>query len=401
MATSFPNTMRSLEAIAPATVWRRLALALLVLSAWALWMTFARVSVYASSARARLETEIMPHRIAAPESGRVAVVALALGRVVEADDLLIELDTSVEQKLLAEAEVQVQTLEPRIAALGRRIELEEAARAWKVSVDSQSLRRADVDARSLELGSANREQIRGVYDRLREAELASRIDALNSQKDADEYRLKASGAQVDLQRLRATSSYNDARAQADIAELSRQLVELQGQQRAAGAVAETARAQIERRKVRAQLGGKLGNITRLQVGDVVRVGDPIATVIPEDEVRVVAELAPTDAGRIAPGQKARMRLDGFAWTQYGALDALVERVASEPGDGSIRVELGLDPRAHSGAPIQHGLPGVVDIAVEQVSPWTLLLRGLATAVTASRPEPAPAVTQAANSAAER
>ena len=44
---------------------------------------------------------------------------------------------------------------------------------------------------------------------------------------------------------------------------------------------------------------------------------------------------------IRPGQSARVRLDGFAWTSFGALPAVVERIAEEPDPSGVRVELGL------------------------------------------------------------
>ena len=146
-------------------------------------------------------------------------------------------------------------------------------------------------------------------------------------------------------------------------------------------------AQIERRKVRAPATGKLGNVTPLQIGDVLKASDVIAIVVPPQEVHVVAELAPSEAvGRVLPGQRARVRLDGFAWTQFGMLDATVHHVASEPHDGTVRVELVLGGDLRR-IPVQHGLPGAVDIQVESVSPWTLLLRSTGSIVT---PAPAPA-----------
>jgi membrane fusion protein (multidrug efflux system) len=69
-----------------------------------------------------------------------------------------------------------------------------------------------------------------------------------------------------------------------------------------------------------------------------------------------------------------MRLASFPWTQYGSLSAVVTRIAGEARDGKIRVELSVSSDAPSSIPLQHGLPGTVEIEVEQVSPATLLLR---------------------------
>ncbi|HBL26462.1 MAG TPA: hypothetical protein DD490_06475, partial [Acidobacteria bacterium] len=49
-------------------------------------------------------------------------------------------------------------------------------------------------------------------------------------------------------------------------------------------------------------------------------------------------------------------------------------LGSEPRDGRIRVELTLRPRPGSRLPLQHGLPGTVEVEVEKVSPAVLVLR---------------------------
>jgi hypothetical protein len=43
-------------------------------------------------------------------------------------------------------------------------------------------------------------------------------------------------------------------------------------------------------------------------------------------------------------------------------------------DGSVRVELRIEHDPSSRIPLQHGLPGTVEIAVERATPWTLLMR---------------------------
>ena len=81
---------------------------------------------------------------------------------------------------------------------------------------------------------------------------------------------------------------------------------------------------------------------------------------------------------------ARLRLQGFPWTQYGSIAATVESVGSEVRDGRVRVELAIDPHNHTTIPIQHGLPGSVEVQVEQVSPATLALRAAGRLVTSPK-----------------
>src|SRR5208282_1645668 len=101
----------------------------------------------------------------------------------------------------------------------------------------------------------------------------------------------------------------------------------------------------------------------------------LAAVVPTGELRIVASFQPADAlGRIQTGQPARLRLEGFPWTEYGSISATVTHVGSEVRDGRIRVELAVNPRSASRIPMQHGLPGAVQVEVERISPASLVLR---------------------------
>ena len=92
-------------------------------------------------------------------------------------------------------------------------------------------------------------------------------------------------------------------------------------------------------------------------------------------LKIVTDFLPPAAlGRIQPGQPARLRLEGFPWTQYGAVSATVASVASEVRDGWVRVELAVHPDAAPPIPLQHGLPGTIEVEVDHISPATLVLR---------------------------
>ena len=66
-------------------------------------------------------------------------------------------------------------------------------------------------------------------------------------------------------------------------------------------------------------------------------------------------------------------MDGFAWTQFGSVRARVTAVDAEPRDGRVRVELAV-VGAPPSVPMQHGLPGTLEVEVERATPATLVLR---------------------------
>jgi multidrug resistance efflux pump len=105
-------------------------------------------------------------------------------------------------------------------------------------------------------------------------------------------------------------------------------------------------------------------------------------VVPPGTLKIMTDFLPPAAlGRIQPGQPARLRLDGFPWMQYGAVSATVASVASEVRDGWVRVELAVRPDAAPPIPLQHGLPGTVEVEVDHVPPATLVLRAAGRLVT--------------------
>lgn len=378
MASPFFRTMRSLEIERGPRTWIRLAVILAVLGAWAGWMRAARVSVYATTGKARLEVSRMAHRVAAVEPGRVSVVQVSLGRHVEQGEVLVELDAAVEERRLEEERTRAAALAPKIEALQHQIAVEEQVRAWQVKLSDASVARARIDLRQRDLSAAHGEELRAISERLHDERLASTTDHLEAKSRAADELLKAEGARADLRRLSVAGHHDERQTAARLAELGRALGDLVAEQQAAEAAVHTALAQIERRKVRAPIAGKLGNIAALQVGDVLKPGDLVATVVPGDDLHAVALFAPSDAvGRIVPGQKARMRLDGFAWTQFGMIEGEVSHVASEPYDGAIRVELLVRPESAASIPVQHGMPGTTEVEVERASPWALLLRAVA------------------------
>jgi membrane fusion protein (multidrug efflux system) len=121
----------------------------------------------------------------------------------------------------------------------------------------------------------------------------------------------------------------------------------------------------------------------------------LATIVPAGRTRAVAEFACAAGGRIAPGQRAVLRMEGFPWTRFGTLAATVERVASEPVHGRLRVELQLADVAGTHIPATHGLPGSAEVAVERVSPADLLLRAAGRLLTPDSPASPAAATVAA------
>jgi membrane fusion protein (multidrug efflux system) len=194
--------------------------------------------------------------------------------------------------------------------------------------------------------------------------------------EAEQRRAVAAAQQESLKRMGLDRRLEQSEKRALLAELDRQVADLEGKLTAIDATVARLEHEMGLHQIRAPVGGRLGEVVPLQPGTVVEKGARLGAIVPKGEVRVVAEFAPTEAlGRVRPEQQAKLRLEGFPWVQYGSVPATVVEVADETQNGKIRVELVVDRSRAFPAPLQHGLPGTLEVAVERISPAALVLRG--------------------------
>jgi membrane fusion protein (multidrug efflux system) len=306
--------------------------------------------VHAVSIAASLIVEGESHPVAVEVAGRVVETRLELGRQVRAGEVLVELDSTVERLALEEARAKRAAIAPQIGALRAELAAETQAlgelRGSRQAVMSEAealLRQAEAAAEMADENATRNELARGSLVEL---------EVLRARAEAEERRAAAEAQAQAASRKGWEQRQAESSRRAQLERLRRELSALQGELGSTAIAISRLEQDIERRQVRAPIAGRLGQIGSLRVGSVIPEGERVAMVVPAGDVKVIGEFAPRDAlGRIRPGQHARLRLDGFPWSQYGSLEALVARVAGEVRDGSIRVELALRRRARrAGSP---------------------------------------------------
>jgi multidrug resistance efflux pump len=375
VSTPFHRTLRSLDAdrFRPTLVALGCAAALIVV--WLAWFLSARVPVLAVSTRARLESAGAAHPVEAPALGRIVSSKLRLGLEVQAGDVLVELDAEPERLRLEEERRQRSTIAPQIEALRAEMAGEERALAEDLAAARATLDEARAKAREAEALATLGEQEAARAEALRQSGTLSELDALRAATEANRSRAAAESLRLAVERLARELGARSEDRRARIDALRRQASELEGRAATAAATLDRLEHDLDRRRIRATISGRIGEVTELRAGAVVEEGDRLAVIVPDGGVRIVAQLAPQTAlGRVRTGQPARFRLTGFPWTEFGALGATVTAIASELDEGLVRVELAVDPATTTRIPLEHGLPGVVEIEVERASPAALVLR---------------------------
>jgi multidrug resistance efflux pump len=371
----FATTQRTLEADGFRGTTLGVLLVIGLLGGWAAWFLGGRVALYAVSDTARLEMSQAAHPVEAPVAGRVVATLLVLGQEVQSGEVLVELDATAQHLRLEEEQARLRVLAPQLEALHTAIAAEEQAlrearHAGRIAIDEARARH-----REAEVAARVAEEEAELFARLQGRNLSSQLDLLRANAEAQKRRAAADTLRLAVSRLDSDHRTQESDRQARLEGLRREVTRLAGDMTTAAATVERLAHEIERRRVRAPMAGRLGEVAELRIGSVVREGDRLAAVVPRGDLQVVADFPPPSAlGRIRPGQPARLRLEGFPWMQYGSLAATVRRVASEVRDGRVRVELSVDSDGASPIPLQHGLPGTVEVQVERVAPVTLVLR---------------------------
>ena len=375
MPSPFSRTVRSLSADRfRRSFWALLAVAA-ILAGWLVWSLTSRVTLYEATATARLEVDSAVHPIEAAVSGRVVKNYIALGREVQSGEALIELEADAERLQLTEEESRVAALSTQLAALHGQMSAERQAQTETQQSVPATL--AEAQARydeALATARAAEEEAKRLTSLYRQG-LIAELDMIRANAEADRRRAAAESLRSAITRQDKNLRALDSTKQAALENLNREAAVLTGEIKTRTAIIERLKHEIHRRVIRAPASGRLGETASLQAGQFVRAGDKLGAIVPAGGLRAIAEFAPSNAlGRIQPGQKARLRLDGFPWTEYGQLEATVSRVASEPRQGIVRVELIVRSESAPLIPLQHGLPGQIEVAVERASPVEIALR---------------------------
>jgi len=305
----------------------------------------------------------------------VVEAGLVIGREVKQGEILVELDSASERLQIAEERSRQAALGAQIEALREQIAAEDRAKEQERTAAQSGREQNQADAREAETALAHAESAERRFPQLSSEGLASAREYQQARSEARRLRAVADSRGIAVERGGQDQLTRASDRAARIQGLQSQIATLEAEIPTIDAAIERLQHEIGRRSVRAPVDGRLGEAAVIRPGAVLKEGDRLGAIVPSGRLRAVAEFPAEDAmGRIRPGQPARLRLDGFPWIEYGTVTARVARVAGEVRDGAVRVEFSLNPASGSRIPLQHGLPGSVEVEVERSTPLALVLR---------------------------
>ncbi|MGB6943754.1 MAG: HlyD family efflux transporter periplasmic adaptor subunit [Bryobacteraceae bacterium] len=340
---------------------------------WGAWMYLSRISVYASTDQARVEVAQTAFIVQAPISGRVVKSHLVLGGEVRRGSVLVELEAEPQQLRVDQEKSHHDALEMQVSNLREQIATEQATLLSERGAGDATTQEALADLSKAQDAAGLSRKEADQKAMLLQNGLASKMDAERAQVEFKENFSELLAARQAVAKARRQQAMQGGERKLRIQALNKEIAEIEGELAASESTLEQLQHELGAHQIIASGDGRLGEVAPLRAGSFVREGDRLAAIVPNGLLRVVAGFPPSEAiGRVRKGQKAWLRLDGFPAAEYGPIIAHVVSVGNEVRDGRVQVDLALQPNPR--IPLQHGLPGELDVEVDRISPASYLLR---------------------------
>ena len=249
-------------------------------------------NAYVKASKITVSTEV---------AGRVASVAVRENETVKAGQPLFKIDDEPFRIAVAKAEAQLQAV---------RLELDALRAGYRQKREELKLAETNVPYAEREFR--------------RQSELAERKVATEAKLDEARNRLDV--ARVQVSALRQDLARLVAALAGDVdmpAERHPKFMEIRAE-------LEEARLNLRRAEIKAPDDGIVSRVDSIRPGDFVRAGAAAFSLVSSRKLWIEANLKETDITHLAPGQKARIRIDAFPEVVWAAsVDSIGAATGSE------------------------------------------------------------------------
>ncbi|MDO6774651.1 MULTISPECIES: HlyD family type I secretion periplasmic adaptor subunit [unclassified Shewanella] len=185
-----------------------------------------------------------------------------------------------------------------------------------------------------------------------EEQAVSKLRILESQQQLDSYmrELKAmeSKQQVLTKNLLNLQQQLKQRQASLLKEVGEKRTDTQAELLGVTARLKSSSSLVSQNTVTAPVDGIIQSIPTSSTGSVIQPGGTVAVIVPMTKTGLMEiKLSPRDIGFVHVGQSARIKIDAFDYSRYGALDGIVKRISpstdkDEKGGVFYKVQLAID-----------------------------------------------------------
>ncbi|WP_444925974.1 HlyD family secretion protein [Microbulbifer sp. TRSA002] len=345
------------------------------MAAWVTWFFTQKVTTYSVSEQAKLEQEHNTVHVTTQRAGRVIAIHAELGDELNAGDLLVQLDTSIfDLTLMGDSKVsdslasQLESIKQEQNLMSRKYQEDDAALRDQLQIAKQK-HQLQLSNQKIQADVASR------YEMLLEKQQSSELDYLSAKRIYQQMVMDTLGAESEIKSLEDRLEQASSEYQLELSDLQQRRAETEKELAEVETRIKQSSLAVNEQQLRAPISGTLASLSEIREGEVIALGQHLATIQASGRISVQAFFPPALAlGHIQVGQSARVKLDGFSWARYGQLYARVERVASAVQQDRILVQLALVGDTPPRLPLLHDLPVRVEIATGTKTPYQLLLQ---------------------------
>ena len=296
---------------------------LVVVGAGLLWAHFARVEEI-TQGEAKIISKSREQVIQSLEGGILAEMSVREGDVVNAGQVLLQIDPTRANASYREALSKVISLKATIARLraeayGQPLQFDEQVRSAPDEVENET-RAYNARRRALVESVASLERSYALA--MREINLAEPLAAKGLLSDVELLRMRRQANDIKSQVVERQNRYK-ADANSELVKLEMELS--QTNENLVG------RADVvERTTINAPVRGTVKNVRVNTIGGVIQPGEHILEIVPlEDQLLVEGKIRPKDVAFLRPGLPATVKITAYDYAIYGGLTGKVEHISPD------------------------------------------------------------------------
>lgn len=220
--------------------------------------------------------------VSADVNGRIVEVTVRENQQVKAGDVLFRIDPEPYRVALAQADAQIAEAQVAVTEL-----------------------RAKYNSTNVDIAKAAKDISFARTEYERQQQLADRGFTTKARLDEARHALDVAEASLHEARADAVEARSALATGSQVPGINPQLA-------AARAARDKAALDLQRTEVRAPVSGRVSQVDRLQVGQMMVTGLPAVSIVANDKSWVEANFKETQLDRIRPGQKAEITLDAYS-----------------------------------------------------------------------------------------
>ncbi len=346
----------------------------LFLFSLAFWAAIGKIDLYRTSVSGTLVNQQGALTLQSEVVSTIKHSALTLGMKVTKGQLLLQLDDTASQLTLSKLNDELTANQQQQTLLKEQRQLTQ--QKYELLEGSLQSQIAKIKAQLTQTQKMldTQKSIQQGYQTLIKTSAVAQMDVLRQDLEVVRTESVAKTQALEVQAKELQLPRNAREQDLEISQINSRLSALEDQHEQLNRAISRAILEVKKYAITALTDGEVVQLASLTAGNLINIGDQIATIGNSTGWLIHSQFDAADAvGHIKDGQQARILVDGFPWRQYGSLNANVSHVAKIGMKSHVDVMLELQPNQHSQIPLTYGQPVTVEVQTEALSPIMLLL----------------------------